>query len=53
MPPKSTPEPSLDEEIHRLEAEMTRVAALTATSDAERADLAARLQRLKKLAATG
>jgi hypothetical protein len=50
MPPNPPPEPTLNEEIQRLEAEITRVAALSITSDAERVDLAARLQRLKKLA---
>lgn len=46
----ASPQPALEEEINRLEAELTRVVALSATSDAERADLADRLRRLKKKA---
>jgi len=47
---RSKRQPTLDEEIANLEAEMTRVVALSGTSDSERADLADRLRRLKKMA---
>jgi hypothetical protein len=50
MSPKSQPEPTLNEEIERLEAEIARVVALPMRSDAECADLAARLRRLKEMA---
>lgn len=43
-------QPTLEEEIAHLEAEMTRVVALSGTSDSDRADLADRLRRLKKKA---
>lgn len=46
-PIDATSPPAFEEEIARLEAEMTRVVALTTTSEAARADLADRLRRLK------
>ena len=49
-PAKSENQPAFEEEITRLEAELTRVVALSATSDAERADLTDRLRRLKQKA---
>lgn len=49
-PAKSTSQPAIEEEIARLEAELTRVVALSATSDADRTDLTDRLRRLKKKA---
>jgi hypothetical protein len=47
---KSTSQPAFEEEIARLEAELTRVVALSNTSDTERAELTDRLRRLKKMA---
>jgi hypothetical protein len=47
---KSMSQPAFEEEIARLEAELTRVVALTTTSDADRADLTDRLRRLKQKA---
>jgi hypothetical protein len=47
-PDRSKGRPALEEEIASLEAEMTRVAALSTTSDTDRANLADRLQRLKQ-----
>ena len=49
-PVKSKARPALEEEIVSLETEMRRVAALSTTSDTDRAALAVRLQRLKKIA---
>ena len=43
-------QPTVEEEIANLEAEMTRVVALSNTSDTERTDLADRLRRLKNKA---
>ena len=47
-PAKSKNERALEEDLARLEAEMNRVAALSTTSDEDRATLAERLHRLKK-----
>ena len=49
-PDNSNREPSFENEIMGLEAEVHRVIALTATSDVSRADLIGRLRRLKQKA---
>jgi hypothetical protein len=50
LPAKSMGQPTVEEEIASLEAEMTRVIALSTTSNDERVHLADRLRRLKKKA---
>jgi hypothetical protein len=49
-PDTSKDRPTFEEEIATLEAEVTRVVALSTTTERERADLADRLRRLKKKA---
>jgi hypothetical protein len=51
-PAKSKNERALEEELASLEAEMTRVTALSTTSASDRAALEERLRRLKKMAQT-
>ena len=47
-PTKSKNERALEEDLASLEAQIARVAALSTTSDQDRANLAERLRRLKK-----
>lgn len=47
---KSNDQPALEEDIASLEAEVGRVVALPATSDAKRVDLLSRMRRLKEKA---
>ena len=48
---KTDPQQNLEQQIADLEAETKRVSALSTTSEANRADLSERLQRLKDRAA--